>query len=190
MRGARVCGGAPGQELSFPRQREGETIVSNGHINPLAPSALASVAAVIVFIMVSSVVPSAGQARIDFIVSILGDNAREPAEAVVDGNSTLPANAPPAEQALLPRVEFINSVCILFDDNYDVIGPIAKDQDVSTLRDVALKYDKNALSQFVTSPPPSGMVPAPYLIRSSAYLEGICRFQTSDYALTCRANDG
>jgi len=165
----------PGTGSLFPRQTN-DCIHGLGHFNPCAPPVPTGVATfffiviviivfivivvIIIVIMVSSVVASAGQARIDFIVSILGDNAREAADAVVDGNSTLPATATPAEQALLPRVQFINSLCVLFDDNYDVVGPIAKDQSVSTLRDVALKYDKDTLYQFVTSHPIPGTVPA------------------------------
>ena len=109
--------------------------------------------------MVSSVVPSANPARINFIVSFLGDDAKEAADVVIDGNSTLPSTATPAEQALLPRVKFIDSLCIFFDDNYDVVRAIAKDPNVSSLRDVALNYDQNALARVIGSPPAVEAVP-------------------------------
>ena len=101
--------------------------------------------------MVSTIVPGANLPRIDFIVSILGNNANEAANAVVNG-SPMSTKVAPAEKELLPRVEFINSLCALFDDNYSVVGPIAKDPEVSSLRDVALNYTEDALAKILKAP--------------------------------------
>jgi hypothetical protein len=99
---------------------------------------------------------SASAARIEFIVKILGKDAKEVAIAVVDADSdsfTFRARATQAEMDIRSRVNFISALCGLFNNRFELIQLILNAPDNNwNYYTLVYNYDSARLTELVKVP--------------------------------------
>jgi hypothetical protein len=87
--------------------------------------------------------------RAALLIAILGEDAKPVADELASGDSFRVAAVKPegnVTQTMLDRAKFINDLATIFDDD-KIVSEIATDLTVSTIRDVALHYDKERLAK-------------------------------------------
>jgi hypothetical protein len=92
---------------------------------------------------------AAAQRRSNLILAVLGDDAKPVAHALASNDPAVKLAAK-VTQPTLDGAAFVNDLAGIVDDDRVVIA-IGKDPDVSTIRDVALKYDRNCLTKLLPS---------------------------------------
>jgi hypothetical protein len=98
---------------------------------------------------------AAEKRRADLIVSVLGKDAEPFAESLASNDPSHIAAVKPTgniTQATLDRATFVSNLAGIIDNDQVVIA-IGKDPSVSSVRDVALNYDKDRLSKLLPSKP-------------------------------------